>query len=161
MLIYEITIRNGARMENYVFLPISMKEVLLIEKWHYEGYMSYLYMEPYHKNLDLESELKGPGGCDGFAVYLDKDLFGLFEYYHKVDYIEIGLAINPKYINKGYSKSFIDAGILFVKKQYNYQKDFIYLTVEKENTSAYYAYLKSNFTVVSESESEFVMRKKI
>lgn len=148
-------------MKNYLFLPISIKEVLLIEKWRYEGYMEFIYMEPYRKNFELSNKQKGPGDCDGFAVFLDNDLFGLFEYYHKKDYIEIGLAINPIYTKKGYSKSFIEAGISFAKQNYDYQNDYIYLTVEKENISAYHAYIKSDFLVVSEDDNEFVMRKKI
>ncbi len=145
----------------YKFNPISIDDVFIIENWRYDGYMKSIFMKPYHDNLASLGVLKGPDLCDGFSVYVEKDLFGLFEYYHRDDFIEIGLAINPKYIKKGYSKSFIEAGISFAKKNYNYQKDYIYLTVEKENIAAYNAYKNADFVIVHEDALEIVMRRKV
>ena len=148
-------------MVDYVFYPISLEDILNIEKWTYDGYLKKILMEPYHINFASSGKYKGPDFCDGFSVYLGKDLFGLFEYYHRNDFVEIGLAINPKYIGKGYSKSFIEAGISFLKQYFSYQKDYICLTVDKENLQAYKAYLKSGFFVVNEFEDEILMRKNI
>lgn len=148
-------------MIDYKFFPISIEDVSKIENWKYQGYIKDIYMEPYHKNLKLYNKLKGPDLCDGFSVYLKNELFGLFEYYHRNDYIEIGLAINPKYVGKGYSKTFIEAGILFLKNHFHYKHDYVYLTVEKENYQAYHAYLKSGFQVIDDKKEEVMMRKKI
>jgi len=151
----------GAIMIDYKFIPISLEDVLEIENWTYDGYMKNIYMKPYHMNLELHKELKGPDFCDGFSVYLDKNLFGLFEYYQRKDYVEIGMAINPKYAGKGFSKDFIEAGILFLKENLNYHYDFVYLSVEKGNEQAYHAYLKSGFKVFNKKEEKILMRRKI
>lgn len=148
-------------MIDYKFIPISLEDVLEIENWTYDGYMKNIYMKPYHTNLELHKKLKGPDFCDGFSVYLGNSLFGLFEYYQRKDYVEIGMAINPIYAGKGYSQCFIEAGIVFLKKHFKYDKDYVYLTVEKQNYQAYNAYLKSNFYVIEKTEEEFIMRKKI
>ena len=148
-------------MTDFKLYPISIEDVLQIENWKYEGYIKNIFMDPYHENLKLYNKLKGPDLCDGFSVYLENELFGLFEYYHRENYVEIGMAINPKYVGKGFSKSFIKAGILFLKEHFNYVKDFVYLTVEKGNEQAYHAYLKSGFDVFDKKEEEIFMKKKI
>ena len=132
-----------------------------IAKWKYDGYMKDIYMKPYfdHYN-ELTGEMKGPLSCDGFAVFQEDDLFGLFEYYLKEDGIEIGLAINPLFIGKGLSKDYILEGIKFAIKKYKYTNEYIYLAVEKENIPAYKSYLKSGFIEYDRDDEEILMRYK-
>ena len=116
-------------------------------------------MKPYFDNYnDLTGDMKGPLKCDGYAVFKDEQLFGLFEYYNKEEGMEIGLAIHPLYVGKGYSKEFIKEGIQFLMKEYKYNHEYVYLAVENENTNAYKAYLKFGFVEYDKDEDEIKMR---
>ncbi len=145
-------------MRQYIFKPMTLKYAEAIRKWKYQGYMKSIFMDPYFENIEDGEALTGPGGCDGFAVFYAKELFGLFEYYHlNDDTIEIGLAINPKYVGQNLSKEYIYAGLKFCKKRYDYQKDIIKLTVDVKNLSAYYAYQKAGFKEISRNDEEIAM----
>lgn len=143
---------------NYVFKPITFEEVGIISEWKYSGFMDSIYMKPYFENYNQDKTLKGPGNCDGFVAYLDGELFGLFEYYSPESELEIGLAINPKFVGKHLAKGYTLAGIEFGVKQYNYKKQFVKLAVEEENVPAYKAYLSVGFKEIGKEKSEILMR---
>ncbi len=135
----------------FVFKKITMDEVEQIAKWSYP-YMEIMYMKPYYDNFKKGKELTGPLNCEGFAVFKEEKLFGLFEYYNIEEEVEIGLAISPEFTGRAWSQQYLDAGIDFLIKQYNYQLETIKLSVEKENIPAYKAYLKFGFEVIKDTE---------
>lgn len=130
-----------------------------IASWRYSGFMKEIYMKPYfdHYN-DLTGEMKGPLQCDGFAVFNGNELCGLFEYYIKDGAIEIGLALAPSYIGKGFSKDFILSGIEFGVNLYDYHKDYILLSVDHRNIAAYKSYLKAGFVEYDRNDEEIFMK---
>lgn len=143
----------------YKFKDMRLHYATEIASWKYDGYMKDIYMKPYFDNYnELTGEMKGPLKCDGFAVFKDNDLFGLFEFYLQEDGIEIGLAINPLFVGKGYSTEFIGAGLEFLKDYYKYNKKYVYLAVEKENYAAHKAYLKFGFIEYETNREEIKMR---
>ncbi len=147
-------------MNKYEFVPMKSQDADEIKEWRYDGYLESILMDPYYKNIHPETGImRGPNGCDGYAVYSGDELIGLFEYYHKEGgIIEIGLALNPKYVGKGLSKDFILAGINFAIKKYDYRRDFMQLTVDIKNENAYHAYLKAGFKEISRDKEEVFMK---
>ena len=147
---------------NYIFKPLSLVNIKEIESWRYKGYIKQVDMSFYHKNYDERKIIKGPLNCDGFAVFLEDKLIGLFEYYLEEDKIKLGLALHPSMVGKGFSTSFIHAGIQFAIDHYNYKQSSIYLTVDQQNIRAYKAYLKAGFIVDKIDEAQgFIMKKSI
>lgn len=146
-------------MKELILKEITLNDVKKMSAWKYDGYLSEIDMSFYFKNLKDHNVLKGPLMCDGYSVYQDKCLFGLFEFYLKESgYIEIGLAMNPKFVGQGHSKDFILAGLNFMIKKYGYEKEYVMLSVEKKNKSAYYAYKKMGFKEVGFEHGEELMR---
>ena len=143
---------------NYNFKQITIGHVIKVSSWKYLGSDKKIYMKPYLDNYKSNKPLKGPENCDGFIAFRGEDLFGLFEYYHPEEELEIGIAINPKHVGKGYAKDFIEDGLAFGKEYYNYQKKSVRLFVDKDNIPAYKAYLKAGFKVEKEDEKEYLMR---
>lgn len=142
----------------YDFKPVTIDDIKEMSKWRYLGFMESIFLKHYFDNHDNNRPLKGPLDCDGFAVFKDSILFGLFEFYIKSDYIEIGLAINPEFVGKGFSKEYIRSGIDFLIENYDYKKNYVVLEVEKENLAAYNAYKKFGFIVSKENDEEIEMR---
>jgi len=143
----------------YTFKDMRIHYANQIKDWQYEGYLKDIYMNPYFDNYNESTgEMKGPLNCDGFAVFKGVELFGLFEYYHKDGVLEIGLAINPIFVGKGYSKDFILEGIAFGVKEFKYSKNYILLSVEKDNIQAYKAYLKVGFKEYQRDTQEIMMK---
>ena len=142
----------------YNFKKMNMEYANEIASWKYRGFMKSIYMDPYFDNYNPETkEMKGPGDCDGFAALVDNEVIGLYEYYIKGDIIEIGLALNPKYVGKGLSKDYILQGIAFMVKEYNYKNSFVQLAVEEDNKEAYHAYLKVGFKEIKKEDEEIIM----
>ena len=142
----------------YLFVKMNMEYAKTIANWRYKGFMETIYMKPYFDNFNIEAgEMKGPGNCDGYVVLNQNEIIGLYEYYLKGDFIEVGLALNPKFVSRGLSKEFILKGIEFCIKEYNYTNYYIQLLVEIENKSAFYAYLKAGFKEIRREEDEIVM----
>ena len=57
-----------------------MEAINSIVKWRYSASDDGLYMKPYKDSfLEDPNRLKGPDGCDGYGVYFEDRLFGLFE----------------------------------------------------------------------------------
>jgi ribosomal-protein-alanine N-acetyltransferase len=142
----------------FQYKPLSMSDIEKIESWTYTGFMTSVDMSFYYQNYRQKGLLKGPHLCDGYGVFVDNELYGLLEVYEIEQGIEMGLALNPKYVGKGLSKGFILNCIDFLKSHYAYMKNYIYLSVDKKNHQAYYAYIKTGFKVYKESEAEFYMR---
>jgi ribosomal-protein-alanine N-acetyltransferase len=149
-------------MDTYQVRPIELEDVQTIETWTYPGYMKSIYMKPYYDHYNKETkQTYGPGGCDGYAVERNKQLFGLFECSFDQGILEIGLAIHPKFTNKGLSKSYIEACIKFAIKHYRYQKPYLQLQVNKHNIQAIKAYQKANFVQVKDQGESYLMQYKI
>ncbi|QMS84237.1 GNAT family N-acetyltransferase [Candidatus Xianfuyuplasma coldseepsis] len=144
---------------NFTFKPLTMDDVTAISLWRYDGFMKSIYMQPYIDNYAKTNKIIGPEQCDGYAVFVENTLFGLFEYYLKGPIIELGLAIHPDYVGKGFSNDFIDAGINFAVWRYDYDQDYVQLTVEKDNIAAFKAYKKNGFVEVEQKDHEIVMYK--
>lgn len=143
----------------YEFRPMTLEYAKEIKEWKYDGYMEDIYMDPYFDNYnEVTGEMKGPGNCDGYVAIYEIEVIGLFEYYFKDEVMEIGLALNPKYVGKGLSKEFIKQGIYFGIVTYSYKKDYIKLSVEPDNTAAYNAYKKYGFYEYNKTDDEIQMR---
>lgn len=143
----------------YNFVPMQIKEAAKINKWEYKGYVKEIYMDPYfesHKKGD--TILKGPNGCYGFAVYKENELFGLFEYYMSKRVMEIGLALNPKFVGKGLALEYLTKGLKFGIEHFNYQEKYIKLYVNKENKPALKVYKKAGFKIITEEDDEYEMQ---
>lgn len=144
---------------NYAFKPMTIRYLEEISTWRYDGFVKELYTRPYFDNHKKKKTiLKGPDNCDGYVVVKDKALIGLYEYYIRDGYIEIGLALNPKYVGKDYSKDFIKAGIQFCINHYDYTNKYILLNVKAENMRAYKAYLKAGFIETKKQNNDIEMR---
>lgn len=143
----------------YSFKPINLKILDEISSWSYGGKMERIYIQPYYDNFNQDTlETRGPGGCFGYGVYEKETLKGLFEYYFYDGVMEIGLALEPKCVGQGLSKTFILEGIDFGIKTYKYELPYVQLHVDLDNESAKYAYLKAGFTEVSIDENEILMK---
>ncbi|AUD62709.1 hypothetical protein BK010_03575 [Tenericutes bacterium MO-XQ] len=146
-------------MNQYILKPITIDDVYAIQAWRYTGFMKEIYVEPYITSYNEFGVLRGPENCDGFGVFVNDSLFGIFEYYWKDSTMEIGLAIHPDFVGKGLSDAFINAGIAFGISHYGYEKGFVQLSVEIDNIAAYKAYLKNGFVEVSRDLKEILMYK--
>lgn len=141
----------------YKYKKMTIPYAKEISSWRYNGHMKSIYMEPYFTNYNpITKEMKGPGQCDGFAVFKDDKLCGLFEYYIS-DKVEIGLALNPVLVGTGISTDFILEGIKFGIRYYNLTINSVNLSVDKNNVRARFAYLKAGFVIVDQNEEEYLM----
>ncbi len=151
--------RLKVKTMKYTYKKMNMEDAKEIASWRYDGFMKKIFMDPYFAQYNPNSkEMKGPGNCDGFVVYHNDQILGLFEYYNVEDVIEIGLALNSRFIGKGLSKEFILDGIEFGLKKYQYEKAYIKITVEMGNDVAYKAYLSAGFIEVNRNKEEILMR---
>lgn len=135
---------------DFEFFPLTEESLNQITHWRYADGDS-LYMQPYLDCLQGGVPLRGPGHCEGFAVYREGNLIGLFEYSFNESALYIGLALAPPAIGQGLSTSFILEGIAFGVAHYNYPGDAVYLEVEKSNTAALSAYKKVGFSILAEA----------
>jgi hypothetical protein len=142
----------------FQYKPLSMSDIEKIESWTYSGFMTSVDMSSYRQNYREKGLLKGPLLCEGFGVFVNTELFGLLEAYEIEQGIEIGLALNPKRVGKGLSKSFILSCIAFIKSHYAYKQDYIYLSVNKQNHQAFFAYIKAGFKVYKKTDADYLMR---
>lgn len=140
---------------SYQFKPITYYDVLAIEDWRYNGFEKRLYMDDYHESYNKgEVPLLGPRKCKGFSVFNSQgSLFGIIEFYFEHDGVHLGLAINPNYIGRGYSKEFILGGIDFLKREYRYGGN-IFLEVHRKNTQGIKAYEKVGFKLYKRVDDE-------
>ncbi|MFO7815207.1 MAG: GNAT family N-acetyltransferase [Halanaerobiales bacterium] len=144
---------------DYVFKPMKITQARVINKWKYQGVVKEIYMDPYFESFEKgDIVLEGPGGCEGFAVYHKNEITGLFEYYTTDNIMEIGLALNPKFVGKGLGLDFLLAGLKFGIKNYNYKKEFIKLNVDKNNKPAIRLYKKAGFEIYKKNDDSYDMK---
>ena len=145
---------------NFEFVPMNLEYIKKIEKWKYNGFLKEIYVKPYFDNYNEETkEMKGPGGCDGFAVLNQNKLIGLFEFYFKENIMEIGLAISPDIVGQGFGEEFLRKGIEFGINHYDYNKEYIQLSVNKKNKPAIRVYEKAGFIHCNSEDDSIEMRK--
>lgn len=150
---------RGIKVENfnYIFKEITYEDVLIMDKWKYNGFEKSLYMDSYHESYKKgEKPLKGPQSSAGFSVFNKENmLFGLFEYYFEDDGVFIGLAINPEFVGRGLSKNFILEGINWCRTKYNISGK-IKLVVDRRNIQGIKAYEKVGFKFVKRENDELL-----
>ncbi len=143
----------------FKFVPVNLEYLEEIKNWKYDGFVKNIYVDPYFENINEKTtELRGPEGCEGFAVLYHNILAGLFEYYFKGDIIEIGLALNPDFVEKGYGKTFVEQGIDFGIKHFDYQEEYIKLNVNIKNKAAVRVYKKAGFKEYERESDSIEMR---
>ncbi len=128
-----------------------------MDKWEYHGeFFEELGMKHYFDSYDETTGIAtGPAGCNGYAVFLEnRQLIGLFEYYLKDEFMEIGLALNPSFIGKGLGVEFVTRGIEFGIDKYDYDKEYVKLSVDETNIPAIKVYEKVGFKRVKEIVSD-------
>lgn len=144
----------------FKFVPINLEYLKEIKNWKYDGFIKNIYLEPYFENIDRKNaELRGPDGCKGFAALYQNRLAGLFEYYFRGEIIEIGLALNPDLVGKGYGKVFVEQGVDFGIKNFDYQEEYIKLNVNINNKAAVKVYKKAGFKEYNRKDDSIEMRK--
>jgi len=147
---------------NFKFVPINLEYLEEIRNWKYDGFIKNIYLDPYFENYDgNNSELRGPGGCIGFAALNKDKLAGLFEYYFRGEIMEIGLALNPALVGKGFGKEFVEQGIAFGINHFAYQGDYLKLSVNIKNKAARSVYKKAGFKEHNRESDSIEMRKYI
>ena len=143
----------------YRFKPMQIEEAKKIKNWQYNGFVQEIFMGPYFKSHQSGDDiLQGPNNCKGFAVYKDNDLFGLFEYYFNSNLMEIGLALNPKFVGRGMALEYLIEGLKFGIEYFDYQEELIKLNVNKENKPALKVYKKAGFQITNIENDEFEMQ---
>ncbi|SIR17913.1 GNAT family N-acetyltransferase [Halanaerobium kushneri] len=147
---------------DFKFVAINLEYLAEIKDWKYDGFIKKIYVDPYFENTDENNiELRGPGGCIGFVALTQNKLAGLFEYYFRGEIIEIGLALNPAFVGKGYGKDFVEQGIAFGIEYFAYQEEYIKLNVNINNKAARRVYKKAGFKEYDREDDSIEMRKYI
>lgn len=146
----------------FEFIPMTLDYARQINTWEYSGYVKSIYVEPYFNSFDeATGKVKGPDGCEGFAGVNQNTLVGLFEYYFRDEIMEIGLALNPELVGKGFGKDFVLQGIYFGINEFKYKQKYVKLTVNIQNKPAIRVYEKAGFIEYTRKENEIEMRKDV
>ena len=146
----------------FKFVPMNLEYANQIKTWKYSGVVKNIYVEPYFNNFDdTTGKTKGPESCEGFAVLNQGKLVGLFEYYFKEEFIEIGLALSPDVVGRGHGKEFVKQGIKFGINKYDYKEEYIKLNVGIKNKPAIRVYKKVGFKKYKKEADSIEMRKYI
>ncbi|MBN2259305.1 MAG: GNAT family N-acetyltransferase [Clostridiales bacterium] len=143
----------------FEFKILEYGDLIEIEAWRYEGVVEFIDVDIYFENYKKKNVLKGPKGSHGYAVYLGEKLVGIFEYYTVDKVMEIALALNPELVGKGLGKEFLLQGIEFGINQFKYEKEFIKLEVDEDNTSAIKTYLGAGFSEYKRKHKNIYMKK--
>jgi ribosomal-protein-alanine N-acetyltransferase len=145
-------------MLKLTFKKLDIETIHSIAKWRYDKSADGLYIDPYLDSyIVAPDEMKGPGGCDGYGVYLDNQLFGLFEYTFVNNELVIGCALEPTCKGRGYGAEFVSAGISFGVSEYQYKGSRVILDVDVSNIAARNVYDKVGFEVESSSNESIRM----
>ncbi|BCB04647.1 GNAT family N-acetyltransferase [Bacillus sp. KH172YL63] len=142
----------------WMFQPISMRDVKLIDSWNYDDFIEQVSMKPYFHSFEETGRLIGPGGCEGFVVMSRNEAVGLFEYSIDSRILYIGLALNPSLTGKGLGLDFVRKGLEFGLSHYNQQIDEVRLYVDIRNTPAIRVYEKIGFEAIGEEAGDREMR---
>jgi [ribosomal protein S18]-alanine N-acetyltransferase len=149
------------------FVPMNTRHLDAMETWTYGQFFPDFDMRAYRAGDPDASPLKGPGGCDGYAVVDGRgELVGLFEYYFDAHGdASIGLALRPDLTGRGIGREFLEAGIRFLIDHYGYSRPHVQLTVAEQNRPAIRLYERAGFELVDEVddgvERELRMRRLI
>ncbi len=144
----------------FEFVPMNLEYAKQIKTWKYNGVVKNIYVAPYFNSFDdTTGEMKGPGGCEGFAVLDQNKLVGLSEYYLKEEIIEIGLALSPDVVGRGHGKEFVKQGIDFGINKFDYKGKYIKLNVNINNKPAIKVYKKVGFKEYKRDADSIEMRK--
>jgi [ribosomal protein S18]-alanine N-acetyltransferase len=150
------------RLINPRFRKLDIEAVNTIAKWQYSETDDGLYMKPYQDSyLANPNNMKGPGECDGYGVYFENKLFGLFEFKFVDNALEIGCALEPMVKGKGYGKDFVLAGISFGISNYQYTGTRVLLDVDVSNIAARKVYEKAGFIAEKNNEETIWMYKEV
>jgi ribosomal-protein-alanine N-acetyltransferase len=154
------------RVPAYHFNLMSSKYLAAMDGWTYGEYFPKFDVEAYHASARRGPDaLSGPGGCDGYAVLDDaEDLIGLFEYYFSDNgTASIGFALRPALTNRGLGRDFLEAGVEFLVRNYDYRNPYVYLSVDPGNEPALKLYHRAGFEpILSHTRGEEIhMRRRI
>ncbi|TNE79198.1 MAG: GNAT family N-acetyltransferase [Bacteroidetes bacterium] len=141
---------------NFEFRKLEAASLNAIASWVYATGET-LFMQPYFDCQSANRPLRGPADCEGFAVYLNQQLIGLFEFSFSDERMILGLALSPLHVGKGLSSDFILAGIRFGIEHYDYRGSAVFLEVEKSNIAAVKAYTKVGFSLLDENGDSFTL----
>ncbi|MCA0984766.1 GNAT family N-acetyltransferase [Halobacillus yeomjeoni] len=141
----------------FCFKPIEKESLDIINTWDYDGFIEKVIMKPYYESLKTKGKLIGPGGSEGFVAYSDQEPVGLFEYIVDGKQLEIGLALRPDLVGRGYGKTFVEQGIKFGTEYYPGTINSIKLTVDVDNKPAIRVYEKAGFKLIGQEGNEVKM----
>lgn len=141
----------------FKFRPIKMEDVKQIDAWNYENFVEKVEMKPYFESFQQTGQLKGPGGCEGYAAFVDEEVVGLFEFNVNGSIMEIGLALRPDWIGKGLGATYVEQGIAFGSHHYDRDMNEIRLEVDEQNKAAIRVYEKIGFKKVEQKECDIEM----
>jgi len=143
------------------FQPIEYDDVLEIASWRYDGYLREIEMTPYIDNYHQGKNLRGFKGCEAFCFIWNQTRFGLLELYPRVDGIEIGLAINPKFTSRGFFTPYMDEIIRFIHTKKKNTDRYIYIETEVLHLVASHVYKKYGFREISRDHDSILMKLEI
>lgn len=139
-------------MAGFRFVPMSNEHLAVMDGWTYGEFFPDFDVDAYHESAQRGSDrLSGPAGCDGYAAFdSDEDPIGIFEYYFSDDgTASIGLALRPELTNRGLGRGFLEAGIEFLRTNYDYDRAYVHLSVDPHNDPALKLYVRAGFELVS------------
>lgn len=143
------------------FHSLSIHDVYEIASWKYTGYLKEITMTPYLENHQLGKSLRGFDDSIGYQFSWNQILFGLLELYQKEDGIEIGIAINPRYIGLGLSIPFLKQICVFINSIKKDTDHFIYIQADIEHHLANHIYPKAGFKEFMRDENSVLYHMEI
>lgn len=149
---------QNRELKPFRFIPLNFETVNTISAWECSESEDGFFMTPYHDSyLTSPDEMRGPGGCHGYGVFVGDTLFGLFEYKIVEEELEIGCAISPSFRSQGFGERFVKEGIEFGISKYRYSGSRVLLSVDEENSAARRVYRSAGFTVEQRDGREIRM----
>lgn len=142
------------------FTPITSDHVKTIAMWRYKGAVRRIDMSPYFRGVyDEKGHLLGPEACVAYVVLRGEELLGLFEYYTHEPILSIGLALNPKFKNRGLGPAFVERGLIWANTLFEGRYNQVKLLVDKKNKPAIRVYEKTGFRKWSDLKKEWLMTR--
>ncbi|GKZ14781.1 GNAT family protein [Haladaptatus sp. T7] len=102
----------------YEFSPISADDVDAIVSWRYDPPYDFYDMDSDPEDLAL---FTNPTNWDGYYAVFDGDgeRVGFFSFEVDADTLEIGLGMRPDLTGDGHGQSFVEAGLMFAREEYD------------------------------------------